>query len=220
MANKSPRHIEPKAGEESSKAHRDIARWTGVVAIFTVVLAFATLISTYFIYGQWKAAVDAQADSREQSRAFVAFAGGTQVINDKDSVTINYVFLMKFHNWGATRASKFAGWTSVHYFPTAIPNSQDFAKPFDKLNETYVNPLGANSEGSFPVSLSAEDAINAKNNKGVVVIWGHADWADIYHPDISYPVNFCLTLKPMSSDGDNRIVFQPVPLKPECNTGM
>ncbi len=199
--------------------HKTIARWTGAVAFFTFVLACATIASSYYISGQLSAMTNAQNDAREQLRAYVTYEGGSQIINDKAGETINYIFAPIFHNWGGTRTSKFLGWASVHYFPGTVPNSQDFSKPFDAITN-YNTTLGANSAQPIPVSLPAPDAIKAKNNEGIVVIWGHADWADIYHPENVYPVSFCFTLKPVSSDGDNHIIFQPVPYKPECNTGM
>jgi len=96
----------------------------------------------------------------------------------------------------------------------------DFSKPYDKV-ETYnltVGPNGTAEPG--PISISRDDAIAAKNKDGVIAIWGHAEWADIYHPEDIRPVSFCFKLIPVSSEGDEHIVFQPVPLKADCNTGM
>lgn len=199
--------------------HWTMAWWTGAVAFFTFVLACATIASSYFISGQLSAMTNAENDAREQLRAYVTVENGIQIANDKEGQTINYIFAPIFHNYGATRTSKFIGWASVHYFPSSIPNSQDFTKPFDEVTN-YNTTLGANSQREILVSIPAADAIKAKNNEGIAVLWGHADWADIYHPENVYPVSFCFTLKPVSSDGDNHIVFQPTPLKRECNTGM
>jgi hypothetical protein len=202
-----------------SRNGRWVAAFTFVLAAATIILAVATIVSTYFILGQWKAAVDAQADSREQLRAYVTFSGGVQITNDKEGKSINYIFAPQFRNWGATRTSKFSAWASLKYFPGDVPNNQDLTKPFDRI-ETQNTIIGANGVAQLLVSLSSDEAIQAKNGKGVVIIWGRGDWADIYNPNAVYHVNFCLTLKPISSDGDNHIVFQPILYKAECNTGQ
>jgi hypothetical protein len=150
-------------------------------------------------------------DSREQLRAYVTYEGGSQIISEsKEGITFNYIFAARFHNWGTTRTSKYSGWTSVHYFPNTIPNSQDFSKPFDSIPAVYNSTVWANSPAEYRVALSNEDAINAKNNKGIVVIWGHVDWTDIYNPEIVYPVSFCFSLKPVSSVGIIKLSSNPL----------
>ena len=213
-----PRDTMPPTDQNS--AHRDIAKWTKWVAAFTFILAIATGISSYLIYGQWSAALEAQNETRQQLKAYVTFTGGSQIIsNDPGGKTINYLFQPQFHNWGGTRTGHFVAWASVKYFDGDVPNNLDFSKPFDKITaqDTIIGPNGVAPIG---VTLPVDDAIKAKNKQGTVVMWGRADWADIYNPSDTKTVSFCLKLIPVSSDGDNRIFFQPVPYKPECNTGM
>jgi hypothetical protein len=203
---------------DQNSARRDMATWT--IAAFTIILAFATIITSYFIYGQWTAAVEAQNETRQQLKAYVTFEGGSQITgNDPSGKTINYLFQPRFHNWGATRTSHFVAWASVKYFDGDVPNNLDFSKPFEKVSaqDTILGPNGVSSIG---VTLPVDDAIKTKNKQGIAVIWGHADWGDIYNPGDLRSVSFCLKLVPVSSDGDNRILFAPQPYKPECNTGM
>jgi len=188
--------------------------------VFTVILALATIISSYFIYGQWSAAVEAQNETRQQLKAYVTFEGASQLIgNDPAGKTINYLFRPQFHNWGSTRTSHFVGWASVQYFDGDVPNNLDLSKPYIKIpaEDTIVGPNGISI---IAVTLPVDDAIKAKNKQGVVIIWGHVDWADIYNPSDIKSIRFCLKLVPVSSNGDNGIIFQPQPYKPECNTGM
>jgi hypothetical protein len=189
------------------------------MAIATILLFVASLIADCFVYGQWTAALNAQKDNRLQQSADVTFMGGTQIANDKNGTTINYVFAPRYHNWGGTRTGYFSGWTSVQYFDKEIPNSQDFTKPY-KLLPFNATTIGANADAEQFVSLSAADAVKAKNKEGIAVIWGHADWSTIYEPAKTYSVSFCLELVPVSSEGDNHILFSFRPLKAGCNTGM
>jgi hypothetical protein len=108
MSNGAPQ--QRQAADDQNRAHRDIARWTRWVAFFTFVLAAATIVSSYFIWGQWNAAEEAQTDTRQQLRAYVTFVGGVQILNeDPSGKTVNYFFRPRFHNWGATRTGRFGG---------------------------------------------------------------------------------------------------------------
>jgi hypothetical protein len=203
---------------DQNRAGRDMATWA--MAAFTFILAIATIISSYFIYGQWSASVEAQNETRQQLKAYVTFEGGSSVIgNDPAGKTINYLFRPQFHNWGSTRTGHFVAWASLKYFDGDVPNNLDLSKPFSKvlLQDTIIGPNGV---VPVPITLPVEDAIKAKNKQGIVIIWGHADWADIYDLGDIKSINFCLKLVPVSSNGDNGIIFQPQPYKPECNTGM
>jgi hypothetical protein len=201
---------------------RQMVGWTRALSVATIIIAIATASSGFFILKQWQSVTDAQNDAREQLRAYVTFDGGSQIVNDDardpQRKTINYIFASNFHNWGATRTSKFSAWASVSYFEKDVPNSQDFSKPYESV-PVEGTIIGANSVVTLYVSLKTDDAIKAKNKQGVVIIWGHAEWADIYSANYVKPINFCLKLEPVSSDGDNRIIFHASPYKTECNTG-
>jgi hypothetical protein len=225
--------LDPEHGI-SEALYKKMVGWTKVVGVFTACLFVVSAFSDYFIWQQGNNTTIAQNDMREQSRAYVTFLGIIQLVNPQSpqsiqasqppqppqsGQTINYVFQSIFHNYGTTRTSKYSGWTSVKYFEKDVPNSQDFSKPYEAIPIIPAN-IGGNGDAFTLVALPAEDAIKAKNKQGVVIIWGHADWADIYHPDGVHPVNFCWKLIPARSDGDNNIMFQGTPYKPDCNTSM
>ncbi len=203
-------------GEKLSKK---MIAWTRVVGIFTGCLFVASAIADGFIYWQATSANISQSDVREQSRAYVTFVGVNQINQNQAGKVINYTFQVLFHNWGTTRTSQFSGWASVKYFDKDVPNSQNFAMPWDAIT-LIPSIVGANGDIFGLVALSADEAIKAKNKQGIVVIWGHIDWADIYRPDIVNPISFCLKLVPARSDGDDNIVFSSSIYKPECNSGM
>ena len=218
---KSPQPGQQGQSRQSGKNDLDAAlvRWTRVVGIFTGLLFIATIGTNIFVGLQWKAAVDAQKDSRIQLGAYVTFAGGRQINNNSGNTTINYIFAPQFRNWGGTRTSHFKGWTSVQYFDGEVPNSQDFSKPYKEVPISDVT-IGPGETLPIYVTLPVNDAVKAKDKKGTVIIWGHADWADIYNRDEIGSIYFCLRLVPISSGGDNNIIFEPTPFKSSCNTGM
>ena len=90
-----------QAQHSSADFEKKMIQWTRSLSIATIILAIATLGSNFFIWKQWRAAVDVQNDSREQLRAYVTYEGGSQIINDtKEGHTFNYIFAARFHNWG------------------------------------------------------------------------------------------------------------------------
>jgi hypothetical protein len=107
----------------------------------------------------------------------------------------------------------------VKYFEKEVPNNTEFSKPYDAAS-IIPGIIGGNGDAFQVVNLPAGDAIKAKNNQGIVIIWGLGEWADIYHPEILNPIRFCLKLVPAQSNGDNNIIFQPSIFKSECNSGM
>ncbi len=214
---------------DSNRTDKELANWTRLVATFTALLGICTLLlvvmtglSAYFIYQQWGTMIQAQDDLRLQNSAYLTFTGGNQVVTEDKGQAINYFFNAVFHNWGNTRTAKLTPWASVKYFPGVVPQNMDFTKPESDIPaHVGISQAPGNSEIFVgPVAISRDDAVRAKNKEGVVIIWGQLQWSQIYAPDNMYTINFCLTLTPVSSQGDERIVFQPNAYKPECNTGM
>jgi hypothetical protein len=215
-------------GSSGSEYGTEVAKWTKWVALFTGVLGICTLLlvimtglSAYYIYGQWDVAIKSQADLRLQNSAYLTFTGGQQITYQNNGASINYAFNAIFHNWGNTRTAQLIPWASIKYFPGMVPDNIDFTRPLSEIPAVVgINQAPGNSEILVgPVSISREDAIHAKNKEGIVVIWGQLQWSQIYDQGTLYPINFCLALTPISSDGDEKIVFQPKIYKPECNTG-
>jgi hypothetical protein len=216
---------QPKPSEQPTKNNDELTkkmvRWTRIVGVFTGFLFLTSAIADGFIYWQGSIAHDAQIDTRDQLRAVVTAAGGN-IFTDvgPDGKAVDYRFASNFHNYGATRTNTFHGWLSIHYFEGTVPNSQDFTKPWDKIDiPNSIIPAGA-TIAVGPVSIAAADAIKAKNKEGSVIAWGHVDWTDIFKREEVHPIDFCLLFQPASSEGDNKIVFQPAPFRADCNSGQ
>lgn len=128
-----------------------------------------------------------------------------------------YAFIGRYHNYGTTRTSHAEGWISTHYFKDTVPNSQDFTKPWDKL-ENINTIVGGNSDRLVgPVAVGADDVQNALNNRGTIVVWGRANWVDVYQRDKEKNLNFCYSMNPSQTPSGD-IVFQIAPFRTDCNT--
>ena len=203
---------------DPNQAHRDIAKWTKAVAWFTGALFVATIASSIFIGAQWRATVEAQDDARAQLRAsvifdHVAFGQG----NPKDGKPTLYGFFVTFGNVGGTRTNSFTAWASIHYYEGVIPTNLDFSKPYNKIETHNITIPGGGERPLSPMTLAVEELTNVDAGKGVVAIWGHAEWSDIYEPTKIIPINFCDTLTPHFVDG-HLAAIEPKPIKAECNT--
>jgi hypothetical protein len=136
-------------------------------------------------------------------------------------------FTTTFQNFGSTRTARFRAWDSVQYFKGDIPNNFDPTKPNAKI-DLADTIIGANS----PISLAAaglpytefEEALSQKGN---LVVWGQAIYADIYSPKIDRHVSFCQILhveriraKDVGKPGviaPEQIAIQATPYKNDCN---
>lgn len=216
MSHRNPQQRDP--ANDQNSAHRDIAKWTRWVATFTLVLAAATIISTYFIYEQYSIANQAQVDFREQSRAVITSVGGV-IATEKtpESKIVRFLFSPKFHNFGGTRTSTFKGWFSVHYFPGNIPESQDFSKPWDKVDiPNSIVPAGVDIQFAF-VPISDFDAIEAYKGHGSIILWGHINWADLFNRTDIHQIGICLLMQPQPSATGEPTAFEAVKFRAECN---
>lgn len=203
--------------EDPKHFDRQMVKWTRVVGWFTALLFIANAIGLFFIEEQWRVANKSQVDTREQLRAAVGFQTiNEQVFLDKDGKLVSIGFQPIFNNAGGTRTSKFLGWFSVRYFEKEIPNNIDLSKPYEKI-ETKNQLLPAGSISSFEmVSLGAEYVDKIVNQAGIGLIWGHADWADIFSPSDEHFIDFCFKLEPLTLQDGKKIV-KPISYKQECN---
>ncbi|MEF3365771.1 hypothetical protein V3H18_04405 [Methylocystis sp. 9N] len=209
---------EPTEDKSASNLDNEMVRWTRAVAIFTGCLVIASVISDWFIYQQWSVANQTQADNREQLRALVSQIPGNEIIiKEKDGTPTSYVFVNKFQNHGGTRTSRFIAWASIRFFQGGIPNSNDFSKPYNKvpLQNSVISPNSSSELAG--IAVKQEDVIRALNKEGEIIMWGHAEYADIFHPEITHHINFCTLLNPTNATTDNTIVLQPSPYSSECN---
>jgi hypothetical protein len=193
--------------------------WTGVLGIFTVVLAIFSGVADWLIYQQYSIANLAQSDAREQLRAVTASAGGVVINNQKEGKDINHIFFANFRNYGGTRTGKVYGWISGHFFEGKVPNSQDFSKSWDKFGvPNIIIPAGSTAQAG-PVILSADDAFRAYRGQGTIVIWGDIDWSDIFNPDDLRHISFCLWFKPLSTDNGEHINnWEITNFRQDCNS--
>lgn len=194
-----------------------IDRFTGWLVLWTAFLFAANVVTNVFIWQQWKVANASQVDTREQLRAVVTYQLMNEfVVNDKDGKPIAYAFQAQFYNSGGTRTAFFRPWVSIHYFDNEVPNNLDLTKPWSKFEPTSTI-LGGNSVSQMqPVTITANEADKVRQKQGVALIWGHADYADIFQPNKIHLIDFCLTLESITTI-DGKSVLQPVPYKPECN---
>jgi hypothetical protein len=220
--------------EDNQNPHRDIARWTKAVAIFTLALVIVSGFSDWFIYQQYRVANDSQIDARAQLRALVSFVGG-QILVGKESGSENgifYLFQPMFRNFGSTRTHAFKAWASVHYFQGSVPYSQDFTRPWEHVEaeNSIIPPNGTVTLA--PVSISSDEAIKAENHQGQIIIWGRAEWSDVYEPDRIHVIKFCQIMQPLDPNNAPRYIivgqrptqninavnFQPLAFRSDCNS--
>jgi len=55
-----------------------------------------------------------------------------------------------------------------------------------------------------------------QNKEGVILIWGWAEWADIYKPTELRPISFCRLLNPTKTVEGNVVVTATV-YRTDCN---
>ena len=214
----------------SNSVESALSKWTMWVAIFTGALVVANIVSLYLIREQWKIAADTQSDNREQLRALVAVSHNIPVspvnfVNNKPS---DYAFSISVHNYGGTRTAHFKAWVSVKYFEGEVPNNEDFTKPYKDTPSLDVVMAPNGDNPMPPVTVSSEEVTKAVNKQGAIVLWGHADWADIFNPGQMHHISFCVSPNPVpiavteqagGSPGFRPdFIFQTAPYKAECNT--
>jgi len=206
--------------ETETQSQPEMVRWTRAVAVFTGFLVIANVIANFFIHQQWVTANRAQSDTREQLRAVVAFAGFDVIIQKgppPDNKTLAYAFAAKFQNFGGTRTNSFRAWDSIQYFDKEVPNNVDLSKPrlaVDIANAT----IGPNSPYSLQaLTLSPEEADKIAKKEGIALIWGWAEYSDVFQPSDIHPLRFCVVLSPINTT-TGEVVPQPMPYKNECNS--
>jgi hypothetical protein len=140
------------------------------------------------------------------------------VTNNKDGKPEYYSFMPVFQNFGATRTDRFNAWYSIHYFVGNVPENWDFTKPETKLTTADII-IGPNSAPLLqPVTITALDVDNALKNSGSIIIWGHAEYSDVFSPKESRPMNFCFRETPTTNTTTGQIAFVPTAYRSDCNT--
>jgi hypothetical protein len=205
-----PQPHSPQDGQSSSQQHHGLVKWTGAVAIFTGLLFLVSAISDWFIYWQYSVANRAQIDAREQLRAVVSQNGGAEVTLHQpgpEHKLGGMTFTAHFFNTGGTRTAWFNGWISAHYFDGEKPPANlDLSKPYNEITATNTI-IPANTPFDLgPVAIPGGDAEKRFAKQGVGLVWGHAEYADIFEPNNAHPISFCIIVTPQitpqsSADG-------------------
>ncbi len=165
--------------------------WTGAVALFTLLLVAATVISDFFIFQEWKTSLSNENKVEEQLRAVVGSQSGV-VAPAKDKNGNNSVGIsIQFQNFGGTRTAYFWAWSSIGYFKDGVPNNLDLSKPNIQI-DTVKTVIGPNAGYALaPVGVTKEEMDAAATGKGILLLWGRAGYADIYSPKTEQPIQFC-----------------------------
>lgn len=153
-----------------------VAFGTGVLALFTVILAVATVFL-------WRATRDLVVDARDkgerQLRAYVALVGGVVVHATGDNQP-GYLVQIELKNSGTTPGYDFTTWIMP-------PEVQDFsALPFgaprpesERTGKSIISPNTSAWINAFYVWKSDELAAVRSRKKGLFV-WGGADYRDAF----------------------------------------
>jgi hypothetical protein len=128
-----------------------------------------------------------------------------------------YGFVSSFQNFGATRTGLSKGWHSIAFYQgDNVPNNVDFSKPRDAV-EIPTGIVGPNASVLMaPVTLKPSEVDSALKKDGIIVIWGHFDYRDIYDPDTQHYITFCQRLTPTQTK-EGLMVFAPSPFRSDCN---
>jgi hypothetical protein len=201
MARTLPVKKMPERESENFKTQRDLTAWTKVVGVATVLLVLANAVALFFIYQQWRTSADTQIDTREQLRAVISLQPWGVIIFPNGAKQ-NYAFVENFQNVGGTRTDHFSGWLSVKFFESGIPNNIDLTKPAVHLDVTY-SVIGPNSPLQVGVALSEDEAekFANKNITGTALLWGEAEYSDIFDPHTVHKIRVCKTVtRPFDSE--------------------
>jgi hypothetical protein len=221
MADKPPSEpaIDRTADNAKNQLDQKMVRWTRVVGTFTALLFVANVFGLFFIWLQYRVANESQIDTREQLRAVVTLNGEVVVItNDKAGNPTHYSVITNFYNFGGTRTAKFGAWHSVRYFEGKVPNNTDFTKPLDEV-DVPGSVIGPNSPYQLPpVTFTQENVEKAIKNEGSIILWGHAEYSDIFAPEILHPISFCILLTPTKNTPSGQMTIQPTLYRSDCNS--
>ena len=234
MAQNPPSRTPPP--QVPSVTEASMAKWTRILAFSTIGLMIftAALVGT----SVWailtaqdqnataiKAEIDAseqnkitqaaQFDTREQLRAVIGLAGlnGFASVNAPNNEP-GFTTVATFQNYGGTRTEHFIAWASIHYFEKELPNGIDLTKPYDKVDLRDVI-VGPGAPSPIAVFTTKKDVDAAVARQGVLVIWGLANYNDVFSPDQNHVVSFCYNVNVSSLNG--QYIFNSSPLRAECN---
>ena len=78
---------------------------------------------------------------------------------------------------------------------------------------TLISPeavIGADRPHQLgPLIFTTDEIDKVQSKEGVALIWGHADWSDIFQPSKRQKISFCFSLNPAKSI-DGKTIVLPV----------
>jgi hypothetical protein len=163
------------------------------IALFTVVLAFAT----YFLYSATRdLVIDADENAKRQLRAYVTMKSVEEhaLANLNRNQPQAWVFLIVWQNTGATPANNLATWNKIKVFES------DASKDFNCIDPTNINGpiggvIGPNAfQSTGKLVLSAEDILKMQRGLGKAYISGRIEYNDVF-VNTRHHTDFCAELE-------------------------
>jgi hypothetical protein len=194
-----------------------VANWTAVMGVFTAIYSIVSALTLFAVGFQSYLTYESGNEAREQLRAIFQMTTVQSFFGPAtDTGEQVYGFAPIFNNFGTTRADSVSGWASVAYYSKSVPNNVTFDSPKDAV-EAPRGIVGPNAPVVYSAAaVKADDVQAALRQEGVIVLWGHLSYFDIYNPKIERSISFCERLTP-SKTKEGLVIFAVTPLKPECN---
>jgi hypothetical protein len=142
-----------------------------VIAVFTIVLAFATGLL-------WKATRDlvhgADATAQRQLRAYVAIGGADIRLLRADTIHAN----VTLKNFGQTPGYDLTTWTLIRVgAPDAIP----YDETSTPKQRSIIGPTADFNAPSDILTISQRDFGDIQTGKKVIFVWGQASYVDTFN---------------------------------------
>ena len=190
--------VPDQTGPEMVKWTKSLGIATIVLSIATIMLMFATGISTYFLYTT-NESIEKQVElSRGQLRPYVGLARAhlTKTIESTDrpeSIT-DLKLTLPFKNFGTTPAKEFRMWVGMDRRDDG--NDPDFTKiPIELSSHESVNTLFPGQEITVDFVVGYDRMRKLKSGEGVYFVWGRVDYREFLGPGVARYTRFCAVLR-------------------------
>lgn len=93
----------------------------------------------------------------------------------------------------------------------------DFTKPWQKIDagETIIGPNSPSSLSAVTIPRADIDKVSRK--EGEILIWGNAEYSDIFDPQVTHPMKFCYFLNTTTNTTNGKLGIVPSPYQNDCN---
>jgi len=195
----------------------------GITAIATTIIACLTLSiacdsnrQAESIKGELGSMSDQIEITKIQLRPHLKF--GINVLPDRvDGKVIAFYITPTWDNSAATEAVNVTTWDSWQYFPGSVPDTKDFSKPYGGVTPNMTSTTISNGSPVLQPSLriSSEYIEDARLGRGIIIIWGHIEYSDIFRDMVTYTIDWSNITQPTIISGETTISF-PIYLS-KCN---